>query len=53
LFTALITRDLKRKYDKEYQTYKDGLCDIAEVDPEHVKAHMLTQAKDFFKNIRT
>lgn len=42
MFTALITRDLKRKFDKEYKTYKDGLCDVAEVDPDNVKKLMIS-----------
>jgi hypothetical protein len=42
MFTALITRDLKRKFDGHYKQYKDSLCDVAEVDPKNVKAQMVT-----------
>jgi hypothetical protein len=52
MFTALITRDLKRKFDKEYKQYKDSLCDVAEVDPTNVKTLMVNQVTDFFANVR-
>lgn len=53
MFIALITRDLKRKFDSQYMQYKDSLCDVAEVDPKNVKALMFTQVQDFFTNVRT
>lgn len=37
MFTALMTRDLKNKFDSFYKGYKDGLCDVAEIDHDHVK----------------
>ena len=52
LFTALITRDLKRKFDREYKAYKDGLCDVAEVEPDNVKELMMFQANEFFANVK-
>ena len=52
MFTALITRDLKRKFDREYKQYKDSLCDVAEVDPGNVKKLIVTQVHDFFTNVR-
>jgi len=52
LFTALITRDLKRKFDREYKIYKDSLCEVAEVDPDNVKSHMVSQVQEFFAAVR-
>ena len=52
MFTALITRDLKKKFDQQYKTYKDSLCDVAEVDPENVKKLMISQVKEFFATVR-
>ena len=28
MFTALITRELKNRFDGLYKQYKDGLCDV-------------------------
>lgn len=48
IFTALITRDLKTKFDNLYKTYKDGLCDVAEIEHSNVKEILTEQAKTFF-----
>ena len=48
MFTALITKELKQKFDSLYKTYKEGLCDIAEIDHHNVKELLLEQAKEFF-----
>ena len=41
MFTALITKELKQKFDSLYKTYKEGLCDIAEIDHQNVKELLL------------
>lgn len=41
LFTALITRELKTKFDELYRNYKDGLCDVAEIDHANVREMLL------------
>ena len=41
LFTALITRELKKKFDELYRGYKDGLCDVAEIDHANVREMLL------------
>lgn len=53
MFTALITRELKNRFDGLYKQYKDGLCDVAEIDHKNVKELLLDQAKTFFGNMRT
>ena len=53
MFTALMTRELKTKFDREYKTYKDSLCDVAEIDHENVKQLLLSQAKNFFGSMRS
>ena len=53
IFTALMTRDLKTKFDSLYKTYKDGLCDVAEIDHDNVKELLLGQAKTFFSHMRS
>ncbi len=37
LFTPLITKQLKKKFDSAYATYKESRGDIAEVEPQYVK----------------
>ena len=49
MFTALMTRDLKNKFDDQYKTYKDSLCDVSEIDHTNVKKLLLEQAQTFFK----
>lgn len=53
MFTALITRELKNRFDGLYKQYKDGLCDVAEIDHKNVKELLLDQAKTFFGTMRT
>ena len=52
MFTALITKDLKKKYDANYKAYKDSLCEVAEVDPGHVKEMLINSTKEFFHGVR-
>jgi len=52
MFTALITRDLKHKFDGLYKQYKDGLDDVAEVDSKNVKEILTQQTIEFFAEIR-
>ena len=42
MFTALITRELKNKFDELYRGYKDGLCDVAEIDHANVREMLLS-----------
>jgi hypothetical protein len=37
MFTPLITKQLKKKFDAAYATYKESRGDIAEVEPVYVK----------------
>ena len=37
MFTALMTREIKNNFDSLYKTYKENLCEVAEVDPQNVK----------------
>ena len=52
-FTALMTRDIKTKFDGLYKGYKDGLCEVAEIDHANVKELLLEQGKTFFATMRT
>ena len=42
MFTAIITRDVKKKYDQAYKNYKENLCDTSEIEVSNVKEQMLT-----------
>lgn len=53
MFTALMTRDLKSRFDEQYRQYKDSLCDVAEIDHANVKDLLCGQAKLFFAQLRT
>ena len=52
MFTAIITRELKKKYDQAYKGYKDNLCDTSEIEVANVKENMLNQVNEYFANVR-
>ncbi|CDW90665.1 macronuclear development protein 3 [Stylonychia lemnae] len=52
LFTPLITKDLKRKYDQAYLQYKESRCEVAEIETEHIKEIMVNRVKDFCKELQ-
>lgn len=37
MFTPLITKDIKRKYDVAYAQYKENRCEVAEIETDHVR----------------
>ena len=41
MFTALMTREIKTNFDTLYKGYKDGLCDVAEINHANVKDLLL------------
>ena len=47
-----MTRDLKSRFDGLYRQYKEGLCDVAEIDHGNVKELLSEQAKTFFETLR-
>lgn len=53
VFTALITRELKTKFDELYRGYKEGLCDVAEIDHANVRDMLVGQARQFFASVRS
>ena len=48
-----MTRDLKTRFDGLYKQYKDGLCDVSEINHKNVKELLEVQAKMFFANVRS
>ena len=53
MFTAIITRDVKKKYDQAYKNYKENLCDTSEIEVSNVKEQMLTQVSEYFSRVRS
>ena len=52
LFTPLITKQLKRKYDGAYASYKEGRADLSEVEPEYVKELLKKNCSEYFDKLR-
>ena len=53
MFTAIITRELKKKYDGAYKQYKDNLCDTSEIEVNNVREQLLSQVNEYFSNVRS
>ena len=53
MFTAIITREVKKKYDQAYKNYKENLCDTSEIEVANVKEQMISQVTEYFKSIRS
>lgn len=37
MFIALVTKDLKKKFDAAYLDYKDSLCEVVDIETSTVK----------------
>lgn len=52
MFTPLITKQLKKRFDAAYTTYKDSIGDVSEVEPDCVRELLKTKCNDFFTELK-
>jgi hypothetical protein len=52
LFTPLITKQLKKKFDAAYANYKESRGDIAEIEPQYVKELYIQKCNEYFNELR-
>ena len=52
MFTALVTRDLKKKFDSVYTDYKLNRDNVSDIKPSHVQSHLVRQTSEYFKALR-
>jgi len=50
-FSAIVTKDLKSKFDDSYKQYLAGLGKVGEINPQLAKDSLKTTANDFFKKL--
>ncbi len=51
-FTPLITKELKKRFDYAYATFKENRGDVAEIEPDHVKELFRKKSLEFFDSLR-
>ena len=52
MFTPLITKQLKRRFDTAYASYKESRGDIAEIEPQYVRELLQNKCTEFFNELR-
>ncbi|CDW74940.1 UNKNOWN [Stylonychia lemnae] len=52
LFTPLITKDIKKRYDQQLAIYKDNLQKVQFIQEDYVKQKLTSEVQNYFKELK-
>eukprot|EP00347_Sterkiella_histriomuscorum_P001966 403369982 len=52
VFTPLITKDIKKRYDQAYKVFTERATNIEDIEPEKVKKLLIQQVRNYFQELR-